>query len=101
MIRRPPRSTLFPYTTLFRTGGTPWAGHLSRPDLRRPHPLTSGIIGDYGNTVPFFFSERSHGTRDGRSATAAMAGQRGASAPRAVPQPCARSEERRVGKECR
>src|SRR3712207_9225529 len=23
MIRRPPRSTLFPYTTLFRSGGTP------------------------------------------------------------------------------
>src|SRR3712207_7852194 len=26
MIRRPPRSTLFPYTTLFRSGGHP-AGH--------------------------------------------------------------------------
>src|SRR3712207_1595239 len=25
MIRRPPRSTLFPYTTLFRSGA-PWAG---------------------------------------------------------------------------
>src|SRR3712207_9220964 len=25
MIRRPPRSTLFPYTTLFRSGGVP--GH--------------------------------------------------------------------------
>src|SRR5256886_4313749 len=24
MIRRPPRSTLFPYTTLFRSGGCPW-----------------------------------------------------------------------------
>src|SRR3712207_7125576 len=30
MIRRPPRSTLFPYTTLFRS-------HLHRP--RRPHRL--------------------------------------------------------------
>src|SRR3712207_7224879 len=28
MIRRPPRSTLFPYTTLFRSG--------RRPDPRRP-----------------------------------------------------------------
>src|SRR3712207_8340414 len=27
MIRRPPRSTLFPYTTLFRSGLTP--GHLT------------------------------------------------------------------------
>src|SRR2546427_9085953 len=27
MIRRPPRSTLFPYTTLFRSGGAPqWRG---------------------------------------------------------------------------
>src|SRR3712207_8553256 len=25
MIRRPPRSTLFPYTTLFRSGPVPWA----------------------------------------------------------------------------
>src|SRR3712207_8887382 len=29
MIRRPPRSTLFPYTTLFRSGG----GHHGRPRL--------------------------------------------------------------------
>src|SRR3712207_8641560 len=29
MIRRPPRSTLFPYTTLFRSGGHP------HPDRRR------------------------------------------------------------------
>src|SRR3712207_7819646 len=26
MIRRPPRSTLFPYTTLFRSGGVPGGG---------------------------------------------------------------------------
>src|SRR3712207_8590368 len=38
MIRRPPRSTLFPYTTLFRSsrrvGGSP-----SRTSRRRPCPL--------------------------------------------------------------
>src|SRR5256885_15745459 len=28
MIRRPPRSTLFPYTTLFRSAGQPGAGDL-------------------------------------------------------------------------
>src|SRR3712207_8442650 len=27
MIRRPPRSTLFPYTTLFRSAGDFFAGH--------------------------------------------------------------------------
>src|SRR2546426_8386733 len=42
MIRRPPRSTLFPYTTLFRSpsprsSGTP--GQCSRP-LCRPDPAT-------------------------------------------------------------
>src|SRR3712207_9304702 len=39
MIRRPPRSTLFPYTTLFRSGDnfrTPGqlAGHLARDEFR-------------------------------------------------------------------
>src|SRR2546427_8621039 len=36
MIRRPPRSTLFPYTTLFRSAGSGAAGKLrSRPRARR------------------------------------------------------------------
>src|SRR6266542_5398742 len=33
MIRRPPRSTLFPYTTLFRSG---WSGPVSHPGDRLP-----------------------------------------------------------------
>src|SRR2546425_7730001 len=32
MIRRPPRSTLFPYTTLFRSGARPARGAVHRPD---------------------------------------------------------------------
>src|SRR3712207_8058955 len=32
MIRRPPRSTLFPYTTLFRSSRTQPASHADRPD---------------------------------------------------------------------
>src|SRR5260370_20896001 len=36
MIRRPPRSTLFPYTTLFRSGNTSaWA---KRATVARPSP---------------------------------------------------------------
>src|SRR6266568_8330211 len=37
MIRRPPRSTLFPYTTLFRSGPL---GHSTRPG--RPPEATTG-----------------------------------------------------------
>src|SRR5437667_2970218 len=52
MIRRPPRSTLFPYTTLFRSRrgstsrGPPW------PRCRQhfPHPSTSGPRRDRKST---------------------------------------------------
>src|SRR2546430_13470809 len=49
MIRRPPRSTLFPYTTLFRSDREPSrrAVRLRRP-LRRDAPgtgLSSGLLG--------------------------------------------------------
>src|SRR3712207_7673956 len=36
MIRRPPRSTLFPYTTLFRSGGSGQQLTLSQVQLRLP-----------------------------------------------------------------
>src|SRR5438132_8404188 len=46
LIRRPPRSTLFPYTTLFRSVGQPPLRHLARDPgrdrgarlFRRPRP---------------------------------------------------------------
>src|SRR2546426_5787405 len=40
MIRRPPRSTLFPYTTLFRSAPARRRGGRSAPASRRPrrHP---------------------------------------------------------------
>src|SRR3712207_8133480 len=40
MIRRPPRSTLFPYTTLFRSG--PWEG-MSEGKSFRPRALTARL----------------------------------------------------------
>src|SRR5258705_8293228 len=36
MIRRPPRSTLFPYTTLFRSPCAPRAAARSKPPCARP-----------------------------------------------------------------
>src|SRR5258708_31775035 len=46
MIRRPPRSTLFPYTTLFRS----WRGPLSRldPPVHRPGGHRAGGGGGAG-----------------------------------------------------
>src|SRR3712207_8464426 len=41
MIRRPPRSTLFPYTTLFRSAGP--RGHRGRRRLRRQLPAAPGV----------------------------------------------------------
>src|SRR5207253_4572732 len=40
MIRRPPRSTLFPYTTLFRSHGNPFDGHTLGPVITDLEKLT-------------------------------------------------------------
>src|SRR2546430_16627970 len=48
MIRRPPRSTLFPYTTLFRSLASPPDGHVPGPTVatarvRRASPADPGL----------------------------------------------------------
>src|SRR5258708_27181825 len=42
MIRRPPRSTLFPYTTLFRSGHHPRVGQ-DREEVGVPHPARHDV----------------------------------------------------------
>src|ERR1017187_9511706 len=44
MIRRPPRSTLFPYTTLFRSGG----GGAAAGDAAAPRAGEGAVHRDYG-----------------------------------------------------
>src|SRR2546422_8725267 len=76
MIRRPPRSTLFPYTTLFRSshrGGWGCGVNVGR-DRRRPA---------------------------GGGGRSESAGGGGPALPRGASARSRRSEERRVGKECR
>src|SRR5256885_8909025 len=47
MIRRPPRSTLFPYTTLFRSQVHGHAVHGDTgPSVLRPHPIGDVEAGD-------------------------------------------------------
>src|SRR5438874_7870388 len=43
MLRRPPRSTLFPYTTLFRSGNGAGAGMATNGDYKRYRITESGI----------------------------------------------------------
>src|SRR3712207_6897376 len=54
MIRRPPRSTLFPYTTLFRS--RPRLPHRGRPALRPP---------DDAGDLPAAVERRAGGPPDG------------------------------------
>src|SRR3712207_8705682 len=52
MIRRPPRSTLFPYTTLFRSGlGVGIAAQVGAP-LDHEHPLVQHARGAFGHGQP-------------------------------------------------
>src|SRR5256885_10644776 len=59
MIRRPPRSTLFPYTTLFRSclrRGRPGAGHLHPPAHRAcgrlARPARATRLPGHGGAAP-------------------------------------------------
>src|SRR3712207_9536107 len=54
MIRRPPRSTLFPYTTLFRSKGKTWSSFTYEVGLEK--------IREYANAVGE--TERVHHDRD-------------------------------------
>src|SRR2546430_14978278 len=93
MIRRPPRSTLFPYTTLFRSGFHGGAVFVGRPFFPHHHFFHrhfffgSGFVGPF---VPF-----------GVVAAPVVVYSSPAVVYTPPPVVYARSEERRVGKECR
>jgi len=46
MIRRPPRSTLFPYTTLFRSLDVQWTQHLFSNDVADARRQFSKFVAD-------------------------------------------------------
>src|SRR2546429_2502911 len=64
MIRRPPRSTLFPYTTLFRSGRDDHA--LLRADLEREqlHRAVAGREEAHREALSRFKRKRRNGKRD-------------------------------------
>src|SRR2546430_12673163 len=59
MIRRPPRSTLFPYTTLFRSCVVRGPDLLWGGDIRRFHPPAGKFDGVIGGPPCQLFSVRS------------------------------------------
>src|SRR3712207_9130742 len=62
MIRRPPRSTLFPYTTLFRSPRRSAPGPGAAPGLRRlrpGHPEVAGLRTQADGPVEYDDSGRS------------------------------------------
>src|SRR2546430_16995672 len=69
MIRRPPRSTLFPYTTLFRSGAREPAQVPAPEPVRDPEPV------DQRDAAPLRADPRHH---DGDDARAGAAGGGGA-----------------------
>src|SRR2546422_10601756 len=99
MIRRPPRSTLFPYTTLFRS------------TAHSPSPVLLDLLGDartqthelakaeeaYRKAAELDPSELSHQRGLGQTLLA----EEKYSEALKIYQKLSRSEERRVGKECR
>src|SRR2546426_12325685 len=105
MIRRPPRSTLFPYTTLFRSGLSPEVSALARAVDRGRRSAIGTWTFAYGGFV------LEGGRRPGADGVAPLlarlpmppAWRSVVVVPRGQPGLAGdeRSEERRGGKECR
>src|SRR5256885_16415609 len=107
MIRRPPRSTLFPYTTLFRSVFDPFF------NVREALRFQSGYFGVRNNDD--WIDELLHSLGLTDKANSNMRQLSGGMKRRVLvaqalvhkppiivlDEPTARSEERRVGKECR
>src|SRR5258708_21229997 len=58
MIRRPPRSTLFPYTTLFRSH---WPGHRVEPAPFRVRRRSGRRIGSFSSASSISYQKLGHG----------------------------------------
>ena len=116
MIRRPPRSTLFPYTTLFRSQGNFAIGSKIKSVPKPPHIVANFMLISYLKTVlrcrtRFSYSElickghfwtKKHALQRGEKIffVSKSFDTYGGLIP-LTSRISIRSEERRVGKECR
>src|SRR3712207_7742800 len=67
MIGRPPRSTLFPNTTLFRSAGDVEAGPLGLQPLLEPVQHLRRAAGGRGHEVPAIVQPQRHAVVDRKS----------------------------------
>src|SRR3712207_9098021 len=86
MIRRPPRSTLFPYTTLFRSVVNTYSGHENKVRTTMERRIESLGLGRHFGEIRI-------------PTESVIEIKNGKKVPTVQRQ--FRSEERRVGKECR
>src|SRR3712207_9503090 len=119
MIRRPPRSTLFPYTTLFRsllalaalagcTGGADQEEQLNRQAVGEPRTvdIPQTVTAPAAGTTPMAERVAVLGLLNKRNGISREITLKPGQAVRVGDaivrlRACERSEERRVGKECR
>src|SRR3712207_8921014 len=64
MIRRPPRSTLFPYTTLFRSRGGPGADGFTPPDSTTPRGRVQSRLRQFLRAPPVGYADQDYRTGD-------------------------------------
>src|SRR5258708_40284289 len=93
MIRRPPRSTLFPYTTLFRSASSGVAPVVATTQADQRGPVNVAHI--------VYFDFDAYTIRNSDRAIVESHAQWLRSNPGRSVMLRGRSEERRVGKECR
>src|SRR2546426_9758858 len=96
MIRRPPRSTLFPYTTLFRS--VPADRGMARLPVAEGSLHKDGVGGEHGQDLLGIAALPSAAERVDQPAVRLV---HGANIRQSESLDGDRSEERRVGKECR
>src|SRR5256885_17085211 len=93
MIRRPPRSTLFPYTTLFRSREQGIAANATPRSVRGQTKRAARDV--------FYRTQRRGHSYALREKLDGIVRELRATTPITDPARARRSEERRVGKECR
>src|ERR1035441_11057197 len=98
MIRRPPRSTLFPYTTLFRSGRDVQLSHAFGDDRPNGAEAVGAAFGDSGTRQPDYPDPDAQTGSLQEGTGALLGGRRGRRHfPERHPRPGVRNEHHQIG----